>query len=171
MNSGNNIYSWIVIQVRPNLESRFQAEIQDLIKELNKTELVRSILAPELTASSGKNTKLLPGYIALDLMLDQEIITGIRKIPGFIRFLGGYQPKALTGDAIESLLAIDRNSCLKQNRFVVGQLVSITQGPFNSFRGYITSIDEAKGTCQIEIQILGRLTAIVSSLDQIEHYE
>ena len=52
--------------------------------------------------------------------------------------------------------------------FIIGETVTVTDGPFNSFSGVIEEINEEKKKLKVMVKIFGRKTPLELSFMQVE---
>ena len=52
--------------------------------------------------------------------------------------------------------------------FEPGQVVRVTQGPFNDFNGVVESVNYEKNRLHVAVQILGRSTPVELDFSQVE---
>ncbi|HIV98424.1 MAG TPA: transcription termination/antitermination protein NusG [Candidatus Ornithospirochaeta avicola] len=126
--------------------------------------------------------KLLPGYILVELNLDdsnwKDITSRIARIAGVTGFItadksGRVPPVPLTATEHKRILertgeiAAEKTFRPKQD-FEKGEEVIVTSGPFASFHGTVEEIDLAKGKLRLMLEILGRFTPVDVDFSQAE---
>jgi transcriptional antiterminator NusG len=52
--------------------------------------------------------------------------------------------------------------------FVRGEVVGVTNGPFNDFNGVVENVNYEKSRLQVAVQILGRSTPVELDFSQVE---
>ena len=126
--------------------------------------------------------KILPGYILVELELDDDswrtTTAKIARIQGVTGFLtadktGKNPPKPLSSSEHKSILA--RSGAVPEEKtfrpkqdFVKGEEVRVTAGPFESFNGTVDEIDLSKGRLRLSVQIFGRSTPVEVDFTQVE---
>lgn len=106
--------------------------------------------------------KILQGYVLVDMKLSDETWYIIRNTPGVTGFIGnGTQPTPVSEKEIAK---IKKRMGVEEPKFSVkysvGEVVSITDGPFKGFEGSVSEIDAAKGKLKVMVSMFGRETPV-----------
>ena len=106
--------------------------------------------------------KILQGYVLVDMKLSDETWYIIRNTPGVTGFIcTGTQPTPVSEKEITK---IKKRMGVEDPKFSVkyevGEVVSITDGPFKGFDGSISEIDAAKGKLKVMVSMFGRETPV-----------
>lgn len=106
--------------------------------------------------------KIFQGYVLVEMRLSDETWYIIRNTPGVTGFVGtGTQPTPVSEKEIEK---IKRRMGVEDPKFTVnyeiGEVVSVTDGPFKGFEGTISEIDGKNGKLKLMISMFGRDTAV-----------
>jgi transcriptional antiterminator NusG len=109
--------------------------------------------------------KMYPGYVLVEMVLNQETIHVINGIQGVIKFVGtGRLPMALRPDEVNRLLGIAEQVPEEEPKeeipFLVGQVVEITEGPFSDFSGTVEEVLSDKGKVRVSVSLFGRPTSV-----------
>jgi transcriptional antiterminator NusG len=134
--------------------------------------LIRQALVPTEQAveiKSGKKVtverKVYPGYVLVEMVVDQETLHTINGIQGVIKFVGkDRDPQPLRPDEVNRLLGIADETVEEAPKeeipFLVGQAVAITEGPFTDFNGTVEDVMADKGTVRVSVSLFGRPTSV-----------
>lgn len=158
-------------KVKTSLEKRILAEgMQDLFGQVFiPTEQVSEIKGGKKTISQ---RKFFPGYILVEMDLNEKSMQFIRKTPGVTRFIGaGRQPTALNEDEIKNVLKVAEDRQSKPTpkvSFEDGEAVRVIDGPFVNFSGTVESIHPEKGKLKVSVSVFGRATPIELEYWQVE---
>jgi transcriptional antiterminator NusG len=109
--------------------------------------------------------KVFPGYVLVEMVLNQETMHLINSIQGVIKFVGqGWTPQALRQEEVNRLLGIEEeveeDEVKEDIPFMVGQVVEIMQGPFSEFSGTVEEVLTDKGKVRVSVSLFGRPTTV-----------
>ena len=158
--------NWYVIQVLTGSERAICRDLKEVIDD-SLYEQCFVPMAEKQHRKDGKYTilkePLFPGYLFI-VSHDIEIISvEIRKIFKFKRILRtGDSFAALEPDevkAFRSLANEDYNITMSKG-FIVGDEITVTEGPLKGYEGRIKKIDRHKRTAFMELPFLGRDTRV-----------
>ena len=168
-------HRWYAIQVTAGHENKVRSLVQRRIQEDPRSETERPIrqgLVPTQEVVEIKNgkkvtveRKMYPGYVLVEMALNQETIHVINGIQGVIKFVGtGRLPMALRPDEVNRLLGIEEPVAEEEPKeeipFLIGQVVEITEGPFSDFSGTVEEVLSDKGKVRVSVSLFGRPTSV-----------
>jgi transcriptional antiterminator NusG len=142
-------------------------------------ELVSRIIVPTEQISevrSGKKRisqrKFFPGYILVEMELNEQTYLFIKTIPGVTGFIGlGKKPMPLPQSEVDNILKRTEETHAKPSPKIVfekGEQVRVNEGPFLNFNGTIDEIHPEKGKIKVSISIFGRATPVELEYWQVE---
>lgn len=158
-------------KVKTYLENRLITEgLQDLItKIIIPTEQISEVRAGKKRISQ---RKFFPGYLLLEMELDEKTYLFIKKTPGVTGFIGlGKRPMPLPQAEVENILKRTEETQVKPSPKVVfekGEQVRIKDGPFVNFNGTIEEVRPEKGKLKVSVSIFGRATPVELEYWQVE---
>jgi transcriptional antiterminator NusG len=166
---------WYAIQTTAGHENKVRSLIERRINGDPKPEderLIRQALVPTQQVVEIKNgkkvtveRKTFPGYVLVEMVLNQETIHVVNSIQGVIKFVGqGWTPQALRQDEVNRLLGIEEAAEDREPEeeipFLVGQVVEIMEGPFSDFSGTVEEVIHDKGKVRVSVSLFGRPTTV-----------
>ncbi|MGH2625659.1 MAG: transcription termination/antitermination protein NusG [Anaerolineales bacterium] len=166
---------WYAIQTTAGHENKVRSLIDRRIREDPRPEAdkpIRQALVPTqemVEIKNGKKVsverKIYPGYVLVEMLLNQETIHVINNIQGVIKFVGtGRLPMPLRPDEVNRLLGIEEavkeEEPTQQIPFLIGQVVEITDGPFLEFSGTVEEVIPDKGKVRVAVSLFGRPTSV-----------
>ena len=167
-------YSGFERKVRESLESRVQAfGLQNKIgRVMIPTEPVTEIV-------NGKKRTVervfLPGYVLVEMDLDNDLWHVIKNTPRVTGFLGtGDKPVALSEQEVSSIIFRSETSKDKPRvkiKFEKNESVRITEGPFANFNGIVDEVNEDRETVKVMVTIFGRSTPVELEFGKVEKVE
>lgn len=177
-----SVKKWYVIRAISGKENKVKEYIESEIKRLGYEEYISKVLIPtEKVFQIRKGKKIskernyFPGYVLIEAVLVGEVPHMIKNVPNVINFLGaekGGEPTPMRLSDVNRLLGrVDELA--EQGEFVsvpfmVGESVTVIDGPFNSFSGVIEEINEEKKKLKVMVKIFGRKTPLELGFMQVE---
>lgn len=175
--------TWYAIQSYSGHENKVQRLIQRKIDEQDEdAEEIRQVLVPTQDAveiRKGKRVtvtrRLYPGYVLVDMDLNERTMHAINTIQGVIKFVGaGKTPQPLREEEINKILGVEVESAedgpQEEIPFRVGQVVEVVQGPFSDFSGTVQEIYPEKGKVKVEVSLFGRPTSVELDYTQLKGF-
>lgn len=144
--------------------------------------VIRQALVPTQEAVEIKNgkkvnveRKIYPGYVLVEMVMDQETAHTINGIQGVIKFVGHERlPQPLRPDEVNRILGVADDSepevVKEEIPFLVGQAVAITEGPFTDFNGTVEEVLPDKGKVRVSVSLFGRPTSVELDYLQLKGY-
>jgi transcriptional antiterminator NusG len=152
------------------LEVQLSRKFPDRVGEvLIPTEEIASTIRGRKTT---RHRKLYPGYVFVQLDLDEEMVMDIRSmsnVSGFPPMNQGY-PDSLSDEEVGRLKGQaegTEKSKVVRVPFAVGQTVRVTEGPFNNFTGVVEAINAERGRVRVIFTIFGRKAPVEIDFTQI----
>lgn len=162
---------WYIVRAQANRERKVSERI---IKEGEKGELTgvigRVIVPMEKVFSTKEGKKiqrekvLFPGYVFVETSAIGELKQVVRKIQGATGLLSDRAGNIQVVSEIEvnRMIGLHEENKTKSfaDIFSIGDEVTVTEGPFASFKGNIEHIDKEKGKIKVNVLIFGRPTSV-----------
>lgn len=177
---GDQVKKWYVIRAISGNEKKVKLYLENEISRLGLTDYVSQVLIPtEKIYQVRKGKKIskernyLPGYVLIEALLTGEIPHIIKNVPGVLGFLGSQgEPVPLRPAEVNRILG-KVDELIEQGEevsvpFIVGETVTVIDGPFNSFTGIIEEINEEKKKLKVMVKIFGRKTPLELGFMQVE---
>jgi transcriptional antiterminator NusG len=171
---------WYVVRAISGKEKKVKEYLESEIKRLNLQDYISQILIPtEKVYQIRKGKKIskvrnyFPGYVLIEAVLTGEIPHIIKNIPNVMGFLGSKgQPEPMRESEVKRILG-KVDELAEQGEevnvpFIVGETVTVIDGPFNSFSGIIEEINEEKKKLKVMVKIFGRKTPLELNFMQVE---
>jgi transcriptional antiterminator NusG len=169
---------WYIVQTYSEYEHKVQANLEQRIASMEMNDRIFRVLVPmvdKVTVKDGKTRqtrrKLFPGYVLVEMILEDQSWYVVRHTPGVTGFVGsGNHPIPLTPkevDEIMSKLSKEAKPKLELN-FKVGEKVRVNTGPFLGQVGPVIDIDEDKGKIKISLSVFGRETVVEADYLELE---
>jgi transcription termination/antitermination protein NusG len=170
---------WYVVHTQTGLEDKVKTTLENKILALGLQELISNVVIPTEQVSeirSGKKKisqrKFFPGYILVEMELNEETYLFIKTAPGVTGFIGlGRKPMPLPQSEVDNILRKTKDTQEKPSPKVVferGEQVRVTDGPFQNFNGTIEEVYPEKGKIKVSVSIFGRATLVELEYWQVE---
>jgi transcriptional antiterminator NusG len=178
-------HRWYAIQTTSGHENKVRNLLQRRIDADSRPAEDRSIrqaLVPTQEVVEIKNgkkvnveRKIYPGYVLVEMVMDQETAHTVNGIQGVIKFVGHERlPQPLRPEEVNRLLGISDESEAEVPKeeipFLVGQAVAITEGPFTDFNGTVEEVIADKGKVRVSVSLFGRPTSVELDYLQLKGY-
>ena len=175
---------WYAIQTYSGHENKVQRLVERRIEDEpgeGDAQEIREVLVPtqEVTEIRGGKRvtvtkRLYPGYVLVEMVLNQRTQYVINNIQGVIKFVGqGRSPQPLREEEINKLLGVEVKAEAQDREeilFHVDQVVEVTQGPFTDFSGTVQEVYADKGKVKVEISLFGRPTSVELDYTDLKGY-
>ena len=151
--------------------------IRQRINSIDLADKIFDAIVPkekQIEIKNGKrkvvDRKIFQGYVLVEMKLSDETWYIIRNTPGVTGFVGtGTQPTPVSEKEITK---IKKRMGVEDPKYTinyeVGEVVSITDGPFKGFEGAISEIDAQKGKLKVMVSMFGRDTSVELDALQVE---
>jgi len=168
-------HRWYAIQTTAGHENKVRSLIQrkiDADPKPAEERPIRQALVPtqdQIEIKNGKKVtverKIYPGYVLVEMVMNQETLHVINSIQGVIKFVGHDRlPQPLRPEEVNRLLGIadelEEQEPKEEIPFLVGQAVAITEGPFSDFNGTVEEVYPDKGKVRVSVSLFGRPTSV-----------
>lgn len=170
---------WYVLRVATNREDDAAENLRRKVAQLGKGGLISQVLVPKEKVSETRRGrrivrehKIYPGYIMVEMELNDEAKLIIKETPGVGDVLGtSGGPTPLRTDEVEKLLAQayrGEEVVTPSVEFSVGERVRVKEGPFENWEGVVEDVSPEKGMIRVAVEIFGRSTPVELEQWQVE---
>jgi transcriptional antiterminator NusG len=169
--------NWYVVHTYSGFEEKVKLTIEEKVEKQDLKEKISRILIPterviELKAGKKKESdkKFYPGYILVEMDMDDATWHLIRSTPRVTGFVGGSNPIALSEEEVDVILQQIEKGPVPQvkTQFQKGEGVRIIDGPFTNFIGTVEDVDIDHGRLNVMVSIFGRQTPVELNFFQVE---
>lgn len=169
--------NWFVVHTYSGFEEKVKLSIEEKLEAKGLKDRISRILIPtervvELRGGKKKESdkKFYPGYILIEMDLDDETWHFIKNTPRVTGFVGGMTPVMIPEEEVELIMQQVEKGPVSQvkTQFQKGDTVRITDGPFSNFNGFVEEVDIDHGRLRVMVSIFGRQTPVELSFFQAE---
>lgn len=163
--------NWYVVHTYSGYEDKVKANIDKAIENRNLTEQIMEVRVPKQDVVEVKNgarktskKKLFPGYVLINMEMNDETWYVVRNTRGVTGFVGpGSKPVPLSEDEMKFLGVQNESISIS---FVEGDVVAVIGGVWADSVGVVQRIDMGKQNATILVEMFGRKTPV--DIDFIE---
>jgi transcriptional antiterminator NusG len=169
--------NWFVVHSYSGYENKVKKNLEHRIESLGMQDKIFEVVVPteeEIELKDGQRRtverRIFPGYILVDMMMDEDSWFVVRNTPGVTGFVGSIRkPTPLRKRDVDKILKRMRAETPKVKvTFQLGQKVRIADGPFEDFVGAVDEIYADKGKVRILVSFFGRETPVELDFLQVE---
>ena len=178
----NENFKWYIIHAYSGFERKVRESLESRIAAFGLQNRIGRIMIPTEPVTELRNGKkytidrvFLPGYVLVEMELDNDLWHVIKNTPRVTGFLGtGDKPVALSEEEVSSILFRSETSKDKPRlkiKFEKNESVRITEGPFANFNGIVDEVNEDRETIKVMVTIFGRSTPVELEFGKVEKVE
>lgn len=168
---------WFIIHVYSGQEEKVMGVIKNRVATALPGEEIEIIMpTKKVSKLSKKGTitiekKLYPGYLAIQMEPNEELLKVVSQTPGVMSFGGkGRQPQPITDEEVARMFGYIKPEPGKNLEipFMKGDTLKISAGPFVDFTGVVEEIYSDRERLKLMVNILGRQTPVEVSFFEVE---
>lgn len=168
---------WYVVHTYSGYEQKVKANLEKRLETMKMGDKIFQIIVPmedEMQFKGGKRKtvkrKIYPGYILVEMILNDDSWYVVRNTPGVTGFVGvGNKPLPLEEEEAEKILRqMGIGESIPRVDLNVGETVRIKSGPFENFVGTVAEVYPEKGKLKVMVSMFGRDTPVELDFSQIE---
>ena len=174
--------AWYIVQTYSGYENKVKTNLDQRIKHMDMGDKIFDVVIPiekEIEIHEGQrrevNKKLFPGYVLVQMVMDDDSWYVVRNTPGVTGFAGTTsetdrsRPMSLADEEVARILRQMHTAQPRINiGFKVGESVRVTDGPFIDFVGQVDDINLDKGKVRVMVSMFGRETPVELDFLQVE---
>ncbi|NER34518.1 MAG: transcription termination/antitermination protein NusG [Oscillatoria sp. SIO1A7] len=180
---------WYAVQVASGCEKRVKTNLEQRIGTLDVTDRIFQIEIPQVAAvkirKDGKRMpteeKVFPGYVLIQMVMDDESWQVVKNTPHVINFVGAEQkrrygkgrghvkPVPLSHQEVERIFKKQEEAePLVKASLSPGEKIEVVSGPFNGFDGEVIEVSPERSKLKALLSIFGRDTPVELEFEQVE---
>lgn len=167
---------WYVVNTYSGHEAKVKSNLLRRVESMGMENRIFQVEVPEekvIEIKDGKRVekakKIFPGYILVEMILDEESWHAVRNTPGVTSFVGASnKPVPLMDKEVRRILRRSTSGKTRvQIDLKVGDHVKVISGPFTDFSGDIIEIAPERGKLKVSVSIFGRPTPVELEFPQV----
>lgn len=171
---------WYVVQAYSGFEQQVRRSLLERINRAGFSDRFGQILVPteevvEMRDGQKRKSdrKFFPGYVLVQMELDNETWHMVRETPKVLGFIGGTsdRPAPISEKEAQVILQRIQDGVDKPKPKVLyepGEMVRVTDGPFNDFEGVVEEVNYEKSRLRVGVMIFGRTTPVELEFIQVD---
>lgn len=173
--------AWYIVQTYSGYENKVKLDLEQRIRSMDMSDRIFNVVVPtedEIEIRDGQrktvSKKLFPGYVFVQMVMDDDTWYVVRNTPGVTGFAGTTmderaKPTPLPDTEVEQILRQMQSAQPKINiGFAEGETVLVTDGPFSDMIGTVDTIDLDRGRVRVMVSMFGRDTPVELDFLQVE---
>jgi transcriptional antiterminator NusG len=175
------MFRWYVINTYSGHENKVKTNLEHRIISMNQAPRFRRVVVPTeqvIETKDGQKVqtekRVLPGYVLVNMDLNDEAWTVVKNTPGVTGFVGaGSKPVPLSMSEVERILHTGGGAGGAPARpaavqFSLGESVKVTSGPLSDFDGEIVDVNADQQKLKVLVDIFERQVPVELSFDQVK---
>jgi transcriptional antiterminator NusG len=175
------MFQWYVINTYSGHENKVKANLEHRIVSMNQAPRFRRVVVPTeqvIETKDGQKVQIekrvLPGYVLVNMDLNDEAWTVVKNTPGVTGFVGaGAKPVPLAQGEVDRILhtgaaAAGAAAVRSQVEFTLGESVKVTSGPLSDFDGEIVDVNADQQKLKVLVDIFERQVPVELGFDQVK---
>lgn len=171
---------WYVVHAYSGFEGKVKASLQEHVKLHGMEDKFGQILVPteevvEIRDGSKRRSerKFFPGYVLVQMEMNDDTWHLVKDVPKVMGFIGGTKdkPAPISDKEVQAIQHNVQEGTEKPKPKVLyepGEVVRVTDGPFNDFNGVVEEVDYEKSRMKVAVLIFGRSTPVDLAFSQVE---
>lgn len=168
---------WYIVHTYSGHENKVKVNLEKRIEFMNMGDKIFRVEVPEKTVSKvkdgrrvDKDERLFPGYVLVEMKMDDDSWYVVRHTPGVTKFVGAERKPIPAKDSeIKKILRRTQTKVTKVEIDIrIGDKVRIISGPFADFVGDVTEVYPDKEKLRANVSIFGRDTPVELEYNQIQ---
>lgn len=184
--------AWYAVQVSSGCEKKVKTNILQRAQTFHVVDRILQVAIPERAAIKVKKDgskaaaeeKILPGYVLVHMLLDDEAWGVVKNTPNVINFVGTEErrgsgrgrghvtPRPLSPSEIRrTFMTVAQEEPVVRINLAVGDKIEVVAGPFQDFNGEVVEVSPERGRLTALLSIFGRDTPVELEFNQVRRIE
>jgi len=171
---------WYVVHAYSGFENKVKTSLIEHVALAGMEDMFGEILVPteevvEMREGQKRRSerKFFPGYVLVEMEMNDDTWHLVKDVPKVMGFIGGTsdRPAPITEREANAILNRVQEGVDKpkpKTLYEPGEVVRVTDGPFNDFNGVVEEVNYEKSTLRVAVLIFGRSTPVELEFGQVE---
>jgi len=169
---------WYIVHTYSGHENKAKLTLLERVRNANLQDYFGEVLVPtesvmEVVKGQRRTTtrKFFPGYMFVQMVLDDRTFHLVKNTPKITGFLGGTKPtpvpeREITG--VQTNMTEGKAKPKARVVFEVGDSVRVIEGPFANFSAKVEEVKADKQKLKVSLSMFGRTTSVELDFAQVE---
>lgn len=180
---------WYAVQVASGCEKRVKTNLEQRIQTMDVGDRILKVQIPQTPtvkirkdgSRQHSEEKVFPGYVLVQMVMDDEAWQVVKNTPNVINFVGAEQkrrygrgrghvkPVPLSYGEVERIFKqTEEQEPIVKVDMAVGDKIVVLSGPFKEFEGEVIEVSPERSKLKALLSIFGRDTPVELEFNQIE---
>ncbi|MDJ0533927.1 MAG: transcription termination/antitermination protein NusG [Xenococcaceae cyanobacterium MO_207.B15] len=180
---------WYAVQVASGCEKRVKTNLEQRVQTLDVADRVLRVQIPQSPTVKVRKDgsrqygqeKVFPGYVLVQMIMDDEAWQAVKNTPNVINFVGAEQkrsygrgrghvkPLPLSPSEVERIFKqAEEQEAILEVDMAIGDKIIVLSGPFKDFEGEVIEVSPERSKLKALLSIFGRDTPVELEFNQIE---
>jgi transcriptional antiterminator NusG len=171
---------WYVVHAYSGFENRVRESLLERVARSGLEDKFGDVMVPteevvEMRDGQKRKSerKFFPGYVLVQMEMDDDTWHLVKDVPKVLGFIGGTsdRPAPISDKEANNILQRVQEGTEKPRPKVLfepGEVVRVTDGPFNDFNGVVEEVNYEKSKLRVAVMIFGRSTPVDLDFGQVE---
>jgi transcription termination/antitermination protein NusG len=170
---------WYIVHTYSGHENKAKLTLLERVTNAKLNEYFGEVLVPtesvmEVVKGQRRTTtrKFFPGYMFVQMVLDDRTFHLVKNTPKITGFLGGTKPTPVPEreiHGVQSNVAEGKAGKTKARvSFEPGESVRVVEGPFANFSAKVEEVKADKQKLKVSLSMFGRTTSVELDFAQVE---
>lgn len=169
---------WYIVHTYSGHENKAKLTLKERVQNANLGDYFGEVLVPtesvmEVVKGQRRTTtrKFFPGYMFVEMVLDDRTFHLVKNTPKITGFLGGTKPTPVPKSQIAGVqdnMSAGKVKPKARVVFEVGDAVRVIDGPFANFSAKVEEVKADKQKIKVSLNMLGRTTSVELDFAHVE---
>jgi transcriptional antiterminator NusG len=180
---------WYAVQVASGCEKRVKANLEQRVQTLDVADRILRVQIPQTPtvkirkdgSRSTNEEKVFPGYVLIEMVMDDDAWQVVKNTPHVINFVGAEQkrrfgrgrghvkPLPLSMGEVERIFQqAEEQEMVVKIDMAIGDKILVLAGPFKDFEGQVIEVSPERGKLKALLSIFGRDTPVELEFNQVQ---
>ncbi|MBW4618866.1 MAG: transcription termination/antitermination protein NusG [Cyanosarcina radialis HA8281-LM2] len=180
---------WYVVQVASGCEKRVKSNLQQRVQSFDVSDRIFQVEIPKTPtvkirkdgSRQHSEEKVFPGYVLVQMIMDDETWQVVKNTPNVINFVGSEQkrgygrgrghvkPMPLSWNEVQRIFKqTTEQEPVVKTYLAAGDKIMVLSGPFKDFEGEVIEVSPERSKLKALLSIFGRDTPVELEFNQVQ---